>query len=171
MGNEKTSHKNSTHVNFCGVILGKLINYSTHQFDFVDTPYGPSKNDIIHEYHFTDNDGDTTIILTNLSNRYKVSPVDIRKVISNSNPSYTKGTKELIIYRKIYRQINIKFIYASTQKLTHCQSLVDQGDNGWVTGEDGTTINTCPHMNFNIRGIDNNEITSVTIYTIGNLDH
>ena len=61
--------KNSTHVKFHNITLGEIIKASSHQFDFGDTPNGPSQNDIIDEGHHTDNDGDTLMIITNLSKR------------------------------------------------------------------------------------------------------
>ena len=45
----------------------------------------PSKNDIIDKFHHTDNDGDTYMIKTNNSQRFKVHSADIRNVISVPN--------------------------------------------------------------------------------------
>ena len=62
-------------------------------------------------------------------------------------------------------------LYAYTHNRTNRQSLVDQGDNGGVDGENVTVINTSPHRHVNIWGIDNHDITSVTIATAGALVH
>ena len=66
MGNAKTLHKPSTHVNFHDATLVELIKDSSHKFDFGDTPIVPSNNDLIEEVHHSDNDGDTPIIIINL---------------------------------------------------------------------------------------------------------
>ena len=59
----------------------------------------------------------------------------------------------------------------STHNCTHCQSLVGRGDNGIVDGEDVTVINTPPHRDVNIQGIDIHGINSVQMFTVGTLDH
>ena len=97
MGNKKTPHNPSTYVNFHDVTLGDLIKASSLQFDFGDTPNGTSNNGITDKDHYTDNDGDTTMILTNLSKREKFSPKIIRKLLSNPNPYSTQGIKDLTI--------------------------------------------------------------------------
>ena len=58
-----------------------------------------------------------------------------------------------------------------THNRTHCQSLVDRGANRGVINEGVTFINKSTHIHVNIRGIDNHEITSVSISTIDALDH
>ena len=70
-----------------------------------------------------------------------------------------------------YREVNTTYIYMSNHNHPHCKSFFDWGDNGGVSGEDITVINTSPQMHVNIRGIENNEITSVPIDTIGALNH
>ena len=59
----------------------------------------------------------------------------------------------------------------STHNCTHCKSLVGRGANGGVAGEDVTFINISPHRHVKIQGIDNHEINSVHIATVGVLDH
>ena len=59
----------------------------------------------------------------------------------------------------------------SNHNRPHCQSLVDRSDNVGVAGEDVNVINTQPNRQVKILGIDNNEINSVSIDTIGYLDH
>ena len=59
----------------------------------------------------------------------------------------------------------------SVHNLTRFKSLVDCGSNEGVSVEDVNVINTSPQIHFNIRGIDNHEITSVPIDTVGTLDH
>ena len=147
----KTPYNPSTYVNFHGVTLGDLIKAGFYQFDSCDTPNGPSNNDIIDKDHNTDNYGDTPMILTNLSKRYKVSPVDIIKVLYNPNPYSTQVMKELIIDVKLYGRINTAFIYISIHNHTYCQSLVDRGDNVGVSGQYVAVANTSPHMHVNIR--------------------
>ena len=70
---------------------------SSYQFDFGDTPNISSGNDPIEKDHHTYNDGDTTMILTNIFNRDKVSTVDIIKVLCNPNLHSTQGIKEITI--------------------------------------------------------------------------
>ena len=79
--------------------------------------------------------------------------------------------KELNIDGKLYSQVNNSFIYVSTNSRTHCQSLVDCGDNAGVSGEDITVINITPYRHVNIQGINNHDITSVTVFTVGALAH
>ena len=82
------------------------------------------------------------MILTNLSKRENISPVDIMKVLSNPNPYFIQEIKELTIGGKLYCQVNPKFIYVSNHNHKRFQSLVDQGANVGVSGEDVTVINT-----------------------------
>ena len=124
--NAKTPHKPSTHVNFRYVALGDLIKASFHQFYFGDTPNVPPKNDRIDEDHHTDNDGDTPIILTKLSKRDKVSPSGIIKVLSNPNPYYKEGMKELTI--------DGNYIVRLTLHLSSCPPTTAHIDNHWLTG-------------------------------------
>ena len=91
LGHAKTLHKPSNHVKFHVVTLNDLIKASSHQFGFGDTPNGTSNNDIIYRDHHTDNDGNTPIILANLSNMDTVSPVDISNVLSKPNLSSKQG--------------------------------------------------------------------------------
>ena len=63
------------------------------------------------------------------------------------------------------------FIYVLTHNRTYFQSLVDQCDNGGVVGEDVSVGNTSPYRHVDIRGIDNYEINSVPIATVGSLAH
>ena len=121
MGNIKTPHKTSTHANFHDVNLDGPIKDISHQFYFGVTPNGPSKNDLIEEDHHNDNDGDTTMIPTNIYKRYKVSTLDIRKLLSNPNPYSTHGMKDLTIYGKLYFQVTTAFVYAYTNNRTHDQ--------------------------------------------------
>ena len=79
--------------------------------------------------------------------------------------------KELTIYEKMYPQFNTTFICVYTHSHTYFQSLVGRGDNGGVTGEYVTVVNATPHRHVNIRGIGNHKITSVPIYTVGDLAH
>ena len=51
------------------------------------------------------------------------------------------------------------------------QSLVDHNDNVGVGVDDITVIIISPHWNFNIFGINNHDINSVPIVTIGALAH
>ena len=73
LGNTKIPHKPSTHFKFNDVTLERLIKYIFHHFDFGDTHNGPPNNDIINKEHHTDNNGDTIMILTNISKRDNVS--------------------------------------------------------------------------------------------------
>ena len=120
MGDAKTPHKPSTHVNFHYFAIGDLIKASSHQFGFGDTPNGPSNDDLIDKYNLTDNDGDTSMILTNPSNRDKVSPTDISKVLYIPNPYSKQDMKEITIVGKLYFQVNTSSIYVPPQNRTHC---------------------------------------------------
>ena len=64
LGNTKTPHKPSTHINFHYVTLGDVTKASSLQFDFGNTPNVPSNNGLIDKYRHTDNYGDTYMILT-----------------------------------------------------------------------------------------------------------
>ena len=66
------------------------------------------------------------MILTNAYNRYKVSPVDVRKLLSIPNPYYTQGMKELTIDGKLYCQVNTAYIYFPP--------TTPQIVNTWLTG-------------------------------------
>ena len=79
--------------------------------------------------------------------------------------------KEITIDGKLHRQVKTSFIYVSTDNRTHCQSLVGRGANGGVSCDVVTDINTPPHRYVKIRAIDNNFITSVSMATVGDLDH
>ena len=56
------------------------------------------------------NDGDNSMILANLYNRFKVSLENISKIISIPNPSSTQRVKEITIDGEIYCQVNTSFI-------------------------------------------------------------
>ena len=49
--------------------------------------------------------------------------------------------------------------------------MVDRVANVGIAGEDVTVLNTFPHRHVNIQGIDNHNITSILIATVGDLDH
>ena len=92
-GGHKTSHKTSTIVTFHDITFGGFIKAGRHRFDFGGTTIEPSNNDITHKDHHTDNDGDTNMIPTNLSKRDKISPMEIRNLISNHNSYSTQVMK------------------------------------------------------------------------------
>ena len=71
--------------------------------------------------HYNDIDDDNPMILTNLSKKDRVSPVDIRKVLSNPNPYSTQRMKEITIGGNIYCHVNTAFIYVYTHSCTHFQ--------------------------------------------------
>ena len=77
----------------------------------------------------TDADGDTSMILTKISKRDNISTEDIRKLF-RPNPSSSHYMKEITIDGKLYSQVKTSFIYVSNQNCTHCQSLVERGENG-----------------------------------------
>ena len=106
LGDAKTPHKPSNHVNFHYVTLGHIIKAGYHNFDFCETPNRSSNNNLTDKDYNTDNNSDTPMILTKLSKMYKVYTEDIRKVISNPNLSSTKGMKEINIDWKMYHQVN-----------------------------------------------------------------
>ena len=112
------------------------------------------------------------MILTNLSKRGTVDPVYIMKVISSPNKYSTHKLKDITIYGRIYHQ----FTFNSS---TYPTIIIHIG-NYWLIGEimqlggadeDVNSINKFPHWNVNIRDINNNEITSASISTIGALYH
>ena len=125
LGNSKTPHKPYTYVNFHYVTRGDLIKAGPHQFYFGKNSNGPSKYDISDKNHHTDADGDTSMILTNLSKRDKISPPDIRKLFSITKPSSTHEMKELTIYGKLHRQINTS--------LSVCLPTTTHIFNHWLT--------------------------------------
>ena len=171
LGNAKAPHKPYTHVKFHGVTLGELIKASYHKRDFGETLNNTSNNGLIYEDHHTDNGGGTYMILTTLSRSYKVSRAYIRKLLSIPNSFYTQVMKELTIDVKLYHNFNTAFIYLFTHNHTHCKSLFDRGYNGGFYGEYVTVISISSHRHVNIIGIDNNDITSVTIAAVGTLYH
>ena len=171
LGKAKAPNKLSDFVNLHDVTLGELMKSSFHQFDFINTPNGTSKNDIIDKDHHTYNYGDNSMITTNLSKRYKGSPTDIRKILSSPNPYSTQEIKYLVIESELYHHIDNPFIYVSSHNHTHCLQLVDWGANVGVDGEDVTVFNTSQHRHVKILGIDNHYITSVPISIVGDLAH
>ena len=106
MGNDKKPHKPFTHVNFNYVTLDDIIKASSHKFHFGDIPNGSTKNYLTVKEHNTDDDGDTSMILTRLSKRDKVFTTDIRKVLSIPNQYFKQDMKDLTIYAKLYHQVN-----------------------------------------------------------------
>ena len=46
--------------------------------------------------------GNDAIIITNISNRYNLSPADIWKVLSSTNPYYTKKLEDINIDGKLH---------------------------------------------------------------------
>ena len=97
MGNPKIPHKSYTHVNFRNITLSGLIKGIYHQFYFGDITNGRSKIDTTKNISSTYGNGYISMILTNLSQREKVSPEDIRKVLSSPKQSTTHQLKELTI--------------------------------------------------------------------------
>ena len=171
MGNAKTPHDPSTHVNLHDITIGDIIMASLHHFDFGDTPNGPSNDDIIGKERHTDVGGDTSMILTKIFKRDKVYLEDTRKVIYIPNPPHTQD--------KNISQFMENYIIELTPNLYKCPPTNTHIDNHWLTGvlmggfdnDYFTVINTSPHRKVNIRGIDNHEINPVTISNIGALDH
>ena len=49
--------------------------------------------------------------------------------------------------------------------------MVDWSDNGGFSWEDVTFINKYPHRHVNVLGIDNNEISTIPVATVGSLYH
>ena len=49
--------------------------------------------------------------------------------------------------------------------------MIERVANGGIPGEDVTVVNTSPQRHINIQGIDNHDITSTPIATVGALDH
>ena len=142
MGHSKTPHKPSTHTNFIYVFLGDLIKDISCQFDFGYTNNYPSKTDTTSKYKYTNESGNDAMILTNLSNKGNLYPVDIHKVLSGNNPYSTQKMKELTFDVKMHQQVNTSFIYVSNHNLQNCQPLVYRGANGIVSGENVTVLDT-----------------------------
>ena len=108
-------------------------------------------------------------------NKYDpVEPINIHiqplmNIMQEKNRLITtkKGKGKLPLFRGNGEQV----IPIYSHNCTHCQSLVELGDNGGVAGEYITVINIPSHGYLNIQVIDNHEITSVPIDIVGALDH
>ena len=69
---------------------------------------------------------------------------------------------------KIYREVGNHFIYhLSKVSRSLVDSLVDRRSNGGVAGNDVRFIAKHPYMNTDTCGVDNHEIASVLLATVG----
>ena len=72
LGDSKPPPQPTNNSNFCNIIKD-----SSHQFDFCDTNNNLSNVDLTGKENYTDYSGNYSTILTKLSKREKVYPVDI----------------------------------------------------------------------------------------------
>ena len=79
----------------------------------------------------------------------KNSPSDIQKYFLALKKFYAK-TEVSTIGEELYQQVYNSFINFYKYNHTHFQSLVDWGDNGVISGEYITVINTPLNSNVNI---------------------
>ena len=121
MGHSKTLHKSYNHFNLNCVTFSDIIKSSSHQFDFGDIPNGPSKYDLNVKDCNTDAGGNSYMILTKVSKRYKVSPEYIMELIYIPKPYSIQDMKYITIDGKLHHQFNTSFIYMSTHNCTHFQ--------------------------------------------------
>ena len=130
----------------------------------------------------SDNDNDnvaspTDILVNSASSNGDISPADIRKVLStvnNSKPNQsTKQQEEININGVKYRKVNKHVIYTvSEHKQDNNASLVDRGANGGIAGNDVRLIpslSTHPTKTVNVMGIDNHQITSIPLASVGGI--
>ena len=170
MCNSKIPHNTSTHVNFYDVNLGDIIKAISHQFDFDDINNEPYNFDPAVKANSTDNSVNNGMILTRIYKSDKVSSKDIRKALSSTNIYSTQKLKDLTIDGKMYHQVNNYLIYTENHNHTHCQLFVDWDVDGGVDSDYIIFINTYQQLHVKNWGINNNDIKSVPIDTIGALD-
>ena len=120
-----------------------------------------------------DSPSEDATLLANATKREKLSPADLRRVLSSSvsryagKPNDDHSTKEMIVDGKKFRQINVAQTYrVSEHKTALYDSLADRGANGGVAGEDTRMINTSERR-VDIRGIDNHQVTAIPIASCG----
>ena len=92
------------------ITLDGPIEASPRQFYFDDTNNNPPNVDPTLKANYTNGSGNNSMILSNLSKNYKVFPVDIRNLVSSTNPSSKHKLKEIAIGGKLYLQVNNSFI-------------------------------------------------------------
>ena len=127
-------------------------------------------------------EGDGDLLLAHATNRTwpkpkaaDLPPSDIRKVLSASKGGSHRDSStadELTINGRTYRSVNMTCIAplrynVSAHARTSFGSLVDRGANGGVAGEDVRVIAKHPHRKVDIQGIDNHQLSSVPIATVG----
>jgi len=90
----------------------------------------------------------------------KYPPHDIRSILSQKNnqpkPTQRQASMASVTYR------------VSTTKVKSTQSLIDRGANGGIAGQDVKVIATCDRT-VDIQGIDNHQMTNVSIGTVAGL--
>ena len=88
------------------VTIFDIIKASYHQFYLGGISNGASNNDLTGKDHNNDSDVDNFMVLTNNSERDKVLPSDIMKLISIPNPYSTQEIKDIIINGKLHFKFN-----------------------------------------------------------------
>ena len=123
-------------------------------------------------------DNKESTLLVNSTTASKLNPGDIRKLLStpaksSQSPSSSSAKKvacktDITINSKVYREVGKHVIYyLSKVSRSSVDSLVDIGANGGVAGNDVRAIAKHPDRTVDVRGIDNHEITSIPLVTVG----
>ena len=120
-----------------------------------------------------DDTPDNTILINAASSTANnISPADIRQVLATNHKDTFKNNNEEIEFNGTkYRKVKMHCMYkVSEHKQSHNASLVDRGANGGIAGNDVRIIphsGTSPHKTVNVMGIDNHQLTSIPIVSVG----
>ena len=141
--------------------------------DFLSLLQETSSHDPTHTDSSQDVE-DKNILINAAASKASVSPADIRRVLSsqkNNNGMQDNNGGEIDINGSRYRKVNTHNLYTvSEHKHTHNASLVDRGANGGIAGNDVRLVpdfSMSPHKTVNIMGIDNHQLTSIPIVSVG----
>ena len=130
-----------------------------------------------HPTNGDNHDPTEEFLINSTTTNSTISPADIRKVLSsvnNSKPADSiKPQDEISINGIKYRKANKHIIYTvSEHKQNSNASLVDRGANGGIAGNDVRLIpslSTNPNKTVNVMGIDNHQITSIPLASVGGI--
>ena len=132
-------------------------------------------------------DGNILLAHATMASKNKSHPGDLRKMLSspsksnnNRKPGGIKAqstnvnnssiSKEVFIDGKRYVQADVHIIYhISAHNIEKYHSLVDRGANGGIAGEDVRVLpqGICSDHHVNVRGIDNHELSSIPLASVG----
>jgi hypothetical protein len=167
--------------NFHGIDTATLVAY-LHDVGIDTDTLGMMDTSFSTDADTTDSGDRGQMVLANATQQRKwtkpkgadLPPSDIRKVLSSVSRPEAGGTDsdEITFQGKTYCLANVVLTYTVSGALHHNShaSLIDQGANGGVTGEDVRIIERTMHS-VDIQGLDNHQVTNIPIVTAGSVIH